>query len=49
MGSRLRGNDSDGPSLSFPKSDKTKMAHREIEWVDFEGKAVNLRVKADVF
>lgn len=24
-------------------------AHGEIEWVDFEGKAVNLRVKADVF
>jgi hypothetical protein len=25
------------------------MAHREVEWVDFDGKVVNVRVKADVF
>jgi hypothetical protein len=24
-------------------------AHREVEWVDFDGKVVNVRVKADVF
>ena len=26
-----------------------KVAHREVEWVDFDGKVVNVRVKADVF
>ena len=34
---------------TFLSKDIKILAHREIEWVDFKGKAVNLRVKADVF